>query len=210
MSDLQCPSTVIVARHAEAEYEDELIRDRGGALSMAGREAARALAESLAPRQVSMVYSSDYSRAVQTAEIAACVLGVSVRLREGLREFSVGEVAGQPYRSGPSGTLAPVWEYWEAGDLGVGFPGTETGQDVVDRVSGVLRDIADLHRGETVLVISHGGAMCLTLPRLAVNVPDTFASPASQMGFCEAVELAVDSDGWIIRSWPGRDSELLG
>lgn len=205
MSDLQCPATIIVARHGEAEYEDSLLVDRGGSLTIRGRHQAKALGESLIDRAVSVVYSSGMARAVQTAEIVACTLGVTVRVRDALREFSVGDFGGQPFRTGPDDPLGLVWRDWEVGDLSVGCPGAESGQDVVERMTGELETIADLHRGETVLIVSHGGAMWLTLPRLASNVADSFASPGHRMGFCQTVELAVDADGWALVSWPDRD-----
>ena len=38
-----------------------------------------------------------------------------------------------------------------------------------------LESAADEHRGETVLVISHGGAISVALPRLCTNVPADYA-----------------------------------
>ena len=39
------------------------------------------------------------------------------------------------------------------------IPGGESGLEVVGRYGAVLDEIADSHRGESVLVVSHGGVM---------------------------------------------------
>ncbi len=199
MSDLFCAATVIVARHGEAEYDTELASDDGGSLTLAGRDQGRSLAASLRDRRIAAIWCSDMARAVQTAEIVAAELGLPVRVRPGLREFSVGELAGEPYTDE---LCRPVFEAWLAGDLGVGFPGAETGDDVVRRVSAELSSMADQYRGETTLVVSHGGVMRLVLPRLAVNVPADFGV-AKSFDSCATGELAVDGDGWVLRTWAG-------
>jgi 2,3-bisphosphoglycerate-dependent phosphoglycerate mutase len=200
VSDLFCAATVIVARHAETEYDvPDIASDDGGSLTIAGREQARALAAALRSRRVAAVWCSDMARAVQTAEIAAAVLAVPVRVRPGLREFGVGEFAGRPLAD-----LHEVYATWLSGDLSGGCPGAETGEDVVRRMRDELESLADQHRGETVLVVSHGGAMGVALPRLAGNVPGDFGVD-KEMDNCGTCELEVDADGWVLRSWNGQD-----
>jgi phosphohistidine phosphatase SixA len=65
------PTTILVARHADAEYETRHWADEGGSLSRRGREQSSSLARRLAQRGIGHVYASTYARAVQTAEIAA-------------------------------------------------------------------------------------------------------------------------------------------
>jgi 2,3-bisphosphoglycerate-dependent phosphoglycerate mutase len=63
-------TTILVARHAEAEYETHHWVDAGGSLTVDGRGQAAALGTGLADREVAHVWTSTYARAVQTAEIA--------------------------------------------------------------------------------------------------------------------------------------------
>ena len=56
---------------------------------------------------------------------------------------------------------------WVAGDVDARAPGSESAVEIAARVRGVLDDIADQHRGEAVLVVSHGGAIVATLAVLA-------------------------------------------
>lgn len=164
MSDLQCPTRVFLARHGEADYETELVTDDGGSLSPAGRRQARELGERLRGERIARVWCSPLSRAVQTAEIAAAVLGVDVVVREGLREYGVGSLAGTAADEGAE--LGPVFEAWVAGDDAARIPGGEGVAAIAARVAGVLDEVRDAHRGEGVLVVSHGGAIMTTVPVL--------------------------------------------
>ena len=187
MSDLQCPARFLLARHGEAEYESELLMDHGGSLTRRGREQARLLGKRLVDDNVAHVYASTLSRAVQTAELAAGVLGVDVTVREGLVEVGVGELIGQP---GGSGVFVPVLDQWVAGDVDARFPGGESGSEVAARVALVLDDLADVHRGETVVVVSHGGAILASLAVLARR------RGSSRIENCSYAALERDADGW--------------
>jgi probable phosphoglycerate mutase len=140
------------------------------------------------------------SRAVQTGEIVAARLDLAVSVRHALREFSVGSYAGQAAEPDP---FRPVFEDWLDGRLETPIPGGESGAEVVERMGGVLDEIADGHRGEAVLVISHGGAICTAVPQVALNLERRF--PQSRpLGNCDVIELAADADGWVARSWAGE------
>lgn len=203
MSDLQCAARIFVARHGEAEYESELLSDAGGSLTRLGRTQAVGLADSLAGERIAHVYTSSMSRSVQTAEIVAARLGVHVTVRHGLREFGVGSHAGQPAEPDP---FRLVFEAWLDGRLDTPIPGGESGSEVIERMVGVLEEAADRHRGEAVLVISHGGAICTSIPNLVRNL-DRRHPLGRPLASCDVVELAADADGWVARSWAG---ELLG
>jgi 2,3-bisphosphoglycerate-dependent phosphoglycerate mutase len=201
MSDLQCPARVFVARHGEAEYEERaILTDDGGSLSAFGREQARQLGQSLAGERIARVYCSALSRAVQTAEIAAGVLGVAVTVREGLGEFGVGVHAGTPAESG---SLRATYDRWLEGDLDARVKGAESGRDVVERFGRELGLVADAHRGEAVLVVTHGGTMSVGVPALARNL--TASYPVGRVvANCGVVALEADGDGWVARSWCGE------
>lgn len=197
MSDLQCAARVFVARHGEAVYESELLSDAGGWLSPLGRDQARALAERLVPERISRVWTSDMARAVQTGEIVAAALGADVVVRTGLREFGVGHAAGT---TGDPDPFAETFAAWLDGDLTARIPGGESGEDVVQRYTAVLEEIADAHRGESVLVVSHGGVMCMALSAVARNLALSHSRDVP-MPNCGVVALEGDADGWVARSW---------
>ena len=141
----------------------------GGSLTALGRAQARELGERLRSEKVAAVICSELSRAVQTAEIAAGVLGLPVRVRERLHEFPAGDYLGRPSEHGFFDAMV---KSWLAGDLDAGVPGGETGRETADRVLAVLDEIADEFRGETVLVVCHGGVILALWGSIAPGSPD--------------------------------------
>lgn len=192
-----CPTTMVVARHGDAEYVDTVFSDEGGTLTRAGRTQATELAEEVRGRRVAHVWCSDSARAVQTAEIVAGRLGVGVTTRKLLREIDVGALHGEPF-SIPA--ICAVTDHWFGGDLEAAFPGGESGAVVVARYAAALSEIADVHRGETVVVIAHQTASCIALPTLARNVTPGFAD-RHRLDHGESAELVVDSDDWALTRW---------
>lgn len=99
--------------------------------------------------------------------------------------------------------FATTFAAWLGGDLTARIPGGESGEEVVERYSAVLDEIADSHRGESVLVVSHGGAMCMALSALARNL--TLSHPRDlPMPSCGVVAVEADTEGWVARSWAGQ------
>src|SRR6478735_7551425 len=185
MGDLQCAARIFVARHGAADYESEVLSDAGGWLSPLGRQQSRELAGQVEGERISRVWTSDLSRAVQTGEIVAA---------------RTGDAAGT---TGDPDPFAATFAAWLGGDLSARIPGGESGLEVVARYEAVLEEVADAHRGESVLLVSHGGVMSMVLPLLADNLaPDhTRDIPLPN---CGVVALEADADGWVARSWAGR------
>jgi 2,3-bisphosphoglycerate-dependent phosphoglycerate mutase len=201
VSDLQCPATVLVVRHGESE--GNLSRRLssaapGSALSARGRQQARELAAALRDRRVSCVYTSELRRAEQTGQEMADVLGVGVRTLPGVQEVGIG--------SREEATSDAAWDEmdgarvsWQDGDLSVAVGGGETAEDVVRRMGEALDSVADQHRGETVVVVSHAVAMEVALPRLTRSGRTLGGRHVPNAG---VVELERDADGWRLLRWP--------
>lgn len=192
MSDVHCPARIIVARHGDTEYEVPEMGVAGGSLTTLGRAQARELGERLRPEKVAGVVCSELSRAVQTAEIAAAALGLPVTVRERLQEFAAGDYLGQMF---DPVFFGEVLGSWLKGDLDPGVPGGETGHQVADRVISVLDDVADQHRGETVLVVSHGGVILVLFGLIAPGSP---YAPAHDQDVPNGAAYVFerDADGW--------------
>ena len=179
-----------LARHGQTEYESPVMVNQGGSLTTLGRAQARELGEKLRGERIAHVYCSTLARAVQTAELAAGVLGVEVTVREGLGEFAVGEAYGKP---AGTGIFVEEMQRWVAGDVDAVYPGSESAVEVVARVRPVLDAIADAHRGEAVLVVAHGGVVVATQAVLDYR-------PGRTWDFlnCTYVELEGDASGWRV------------
>jgi broad specificity phosphatase PhoE len=206
MSDLQCAATLLVARHGDAEYgHPSVLSDEGGWLSAKGIEQTTALAASLAGRRVAAVRTSPLARAVQSGAVAAELLGVESQVVGGLEEFSVGALAGRPH---DDPELQSIFTAWVHGDLRRRIPGGVNGEEVLAAYREALLSIADQFRGETVLVFSHGGVMSFVLPRIAGTQREDLAA-AKFLPNCAVVEVAVDGDGFDLRSWPGSTDRTV-
>jgi broad specificity phosphatase PhoE len=114
-----------------------------------------------------------------------------------LREIDVGALHGRPFSAE---AVRAVSDHWFRGDLGRSFPDGESGEDVVARYAAVLAEIADVHRGETVLVVAHQVAACIALPSLARNVAVSYAD-RERLDHCECAELVIDDDDWALTRW---------
>jgi len=136
-------TTLLLVRHGETDWNAER-RWQGHAdvpLNARGREQARVLAERLATDgRVDAVYSSDLSRARDTAEIVARRFGITVVADPDLREIDVGS------REGRTGETDGPWD-------------GEPQEAHAARVLGAVRRIAERHPGERVLVVTHGGSL---------------------------------------------------
>jgi probable phosphoglycerate mutase len=133
------------------------------------------------------VWTSDASRAVQTGEIAAHVLGVGVTACKSLREVFIGDLLGRPF---DVERIHEVSDRWHDGNLTARFPGGESGEDVVARHRAQLDEIADQHNGETVLVVGHQTALGILLPTLTGGAPTDLDNAAS-------VRLVRDAGAWL-------------
>lgn len=193
VSDLQCAARIFLARHAAAEFEVDALVEQGGSLTPEGRDQARQLGERLRDQRISLVYTSTMARAVQTAELAAGAIGSRVVVREGLAEFGPGDSHGSP--AGQS-LFDPVMKAWVEGDLDARIPGGESGEEIAARVTGVLGEIADRHRGESVLVVGHGGTILATVAALG---PRALADLT--IDNCQAFLVELDADGSRVTPW---------
>lgn len=197
---LHCPATLYVARHGDAAYpRPQLLTDDGGWLTAKGREQVRECAEGLRPRRITRIFSSTMDRAVESASVAAGVLDVGAAQEAGLREVGSGALAGTPLKDNE---LWAIQDAWVAGDLSVRVPGGESGKQVLERFRAALQAIADLHRGEQVLVFTHGGVMSFALPRVAAAPPAIVARHYLPNAVPAVVEIG--DDGWNLTSWPGQ------
>lgn len=83
--------------------------------------------------------------------------------------------------------------------------GVEPDEEVRRRIAEELEMIVDLHRGETILVVSHDRAIRTAVPALVRNVTDDYGT-THEVESCGVVEVDADSDGWVLRSWCGAKS----
>ena len=89
---------IFVARHGETELNAaRIIQMPTTPLSARGRQQAERLAARLAPLGIVRIMTSDYLRAIETAEAIAARSGAAVVVDPLLRERDFGDIRGTPY-----------------------------------------------------------------------------------------------------------------
>jgi len=153
---------ILLARHGETEW-NAIRRVQGWTdipLSEKGLAQAEALAGRLSRIPLAAVYSSDLSRAAQTAAPTAARLGLTVLTVPELREKGFGEWEGLT-QADLERDYPELWHrYHVLRDLDALVPGGETWPQVQERLSAALGRILAAHPGpdEAVLLVGHGGS----------------------------------------------------
>ena len=173
---LDAPTRILAIRHGETAWNRET-RIQGSTdigLNDSGLAQARCVAQALCEDTVHAVYSSDLRRARQTAEAICASTGAPLTLDAGLRERRFGVFEGLTWAEiaerFPSESLR-----WRQRDLSFAAKGGgEALPEFYARCIGAVRQIADAHPGQTVVIVAHGGVMdCLyrAATRLALDAP---------------------------------------
>jgi glucosyl-3-phosphoglycerate phosphatase len=147
-------------RHGQTQWNVDSrfqgMRDVG--LDEVGLAQAQAAAPALAALQPDLIVSSDLSRAARTAEALAALTSLPVALDPDLRETDGGQWQGRT-RAEIIEADGDLFRAWVAGH-DVRPPGGESRDEVVARVlAAVHRHLADVPRGGTMVVVSHGGSI---------------------------------------------------
>lgn len=136
-------TTLLLVRHGETDWNAER-RWQGHAdvhLNARGLAQAHALAERLASERIDAIYTSDLSRARETADVLGARFRVPVVPNPGLREIDVGSLEGMIDNQGD--------QPWDG----------EAHEAHAERVLRAIHRIAALHPGGRILVVTHGGSM---------------------------------------------------
>jgi probable phosphoglycerate mutase len=166
---------IVMLRHGESRAQE--LRIVGGhqgctGLSERGLAQVAALRDRLAETgelgEDVVLYSSLMPRAVQTAEILAPVLGgVEVGRECGLCEHHPGEGDGLPWDEFEARYPYPP-AGWDPDFRRV--PGSETWNEMADRVRGAIDELVEQHAGRTIVIASHGGPIVQAMIRfLAID-----------------------------------------
>lgn len=192
---------VLLIRHGETAWNRDG-RWQGHCdvpLSPEGHEQAARLAAYLRRQSpgIRTVYSSDLRRALETARAVAAELAAELRETPTWREIDVGRWSGL-LRSDIEKQYADDWQRIAAGeDLPRG--GGETFSAFSERIVHTLNALRDRHAGETVAVVTHGGAIRAALLHV-LGLPWSRLREVASIGNTAVNELAWDGSAWF----PGR------
>jgi probable phosphoglycerate mutase len=191
---------VIVIRHGETAWNVAArIQGHGDSpLTAAGLEQAQALARRLAGEPFDVLYSSDLGRALQTAQCVAAACGREIVADARFRERN--------YGAGEGLTYAEIDRHYPAAFSRVGevdpdyaIPGGESRRQFHDRVVAAFDALVREHRGQRVVVVSHGGVLA-TLYR---HVNDIGLVTPHRVPIANASYNALTHDGtaFVVDAW---------
>jgi len=199
---------LILIRHGETAW-NRATRIQGHTdipLSPLGLAQAQRLAEALADEPLAAIYSSDLSRARQTAEAVAGSQGLAIHFDAGLRERAFGRFEGLSWEEIDRGYPedAARWRRREP-DFAVG--GGESLTVFSARCVAAARRAAVAHPGQSIAVVAHGGVLdCLyrAATQSALDAPRSW-----QLGNATINRLLATAEGFTLVGW-NDDRHLAG
>ena len=180
---------LVVWRHGRTPWNVEN-RFQGQAdigLDDVGRGQAARAAVALAALEPAVLWSSDLSRARDTAGALADLTGLPVRTDRRLREIHVGSweglTAAEVEERYPDG-----WARFQNGERG---HDGETHEDHSLRVVEAVRRIAHEHPDEEILIVSHGGSLRAVQRAVLGLAPEGHDPRLRPIGNCVTLEIAL-------------------
>ncbi|HET7483327.1 MAG TPA: histidine phosphatase family protein [Actinomycetota bacterium] len=203
-------TTIYLVRHGATDWNINK-RAQGTAdvpLNHEGRLQALHASEELSRVHVDAVYTSDLSRAYDTAVAIAKTHGLDLIIEPRFREIDQGEWTGLTVDE-----IRKRWpEKWGPARHYNARPGGESPQQVRARALAALTDVVAKHPDEHVVIVSHGGTI-RWMSAEALGYDDFRSSRIRGVGNGEVVCLdAVLNDGHLKLSnfhrWDGHTADL--
>jgi broad specificity phosphatase PhoE len=190
---------LIIVRHGETAWNRGNIY-RGTydiPLNDNGRQQARLTAAALKRYPIDIAYTSPLSRAAETARITLAPHGIEASPHQDLLDFDYGEWTGKQQEEVRQ-TWPAEFEEWSARPHQARPPGGTTLQEVSDRCTTMMVEVAARHDGSTVALFSHRVVnKLLVLGALGLGL-DRF--PFIVQGNCSFNEILVQDGTFTIES----------
>ena len=151
---------IVLVRHGETLWNSEgkIQGHLDSPLTETGLKQAKALAERLKSERFVAVYSSDLSRAYQTAQCISQKNGLPILVKTCLRERNFGIFQGvvkkELHIKFPS-----EFPHYHTHQPDYVIPEGESPRQFLERCGRCFEEIAHKHPGERVLVVAHGGVL---------------------------------------------------
>lgn len=189
MPEPAAPRRLVLLRHGRTAWNHAL-RVQGQTdveLDDAGHAEAAAAAVAMAALRPTVLWSSDLTRARQTAAYVAKETGLEATFDERLREFALGERQGLTHEEYAEAAPEEFAEF-RRGDFDV-VPDGEPTSAVRERMLAVTEELLDtLAPGELGVAVSHGAAIRVAVAAL-LGWPDDAVHSLHGLANCGWVEL---------------------
>lgn len=158
-------------RHGETDWNAvQRIQGRTDIpLNATGEQQAQCVAEYFSQHTIHAVYSSDLSRAIQTASPLANRLGIEVRQNAAFAERDFGIFQG--LTSDEIAKAHPTdYDRWQSREPAFAPAGGESLSRFQARVEAAIKGLVQRHSGESIAVVTHGGFLDMVY-RLGFDLP---------------------------------------
>jgi 2,3-bisphosphoglycerate-dependent phosphoglycerate mutase len=154
-------TSFLLIRHAESPWSPDNTRS----LSPAGQIAALQLAERLTPMELAAIYSSPYTRALQTVYPLATTRGLAVNAVDDLRECTFGDLGDLPFE----GAAQLAWRNFD-----IVWPGGESLRVAQQRIVRFVHSLSTVHPHRPIVLSSHGTLLTLLLNAFDPSIDHDF------------------------------------
>ncbi|MBS3781775.1 MAG: histidine phosphatase family protein [Candidatus Thermoplasmatota archaeon] len=150
---------LFIARHGQTEWnrDSKLQGWKDAPLTERGIEQARALRDRLMDEEFDAVYCSPLGRTLKTAEIVLDGKDLSFIEDERLKEIDMGQWEGIKTDDIKKKFSKQYADFWERPHKFKPIDG-ESFHELKERVVSFLEDVLERHKGENILIFSHGCA----------------------------------------------------
>lgn len=165
-------TTFYIVRHGETDWNAKgLLQGHVNTkLNATGKSQAKQLAKAIQHIHFDAVFSSDLTRALETAHLIAQERNLAITTAKALREKSYGSYEGLTHQE----ARRALANYFQTSEKLTGlekmkykiYQDGESDHEAVERFITHLREIAVAYSGKTILIASHGGIMRYFLIKL--------------------------------------------
>ena len=162
-------SRIYITRHGETMWNMEK-RFQGlgdSPLTVRGIEQAMKFRERMLEYEIDKIYTSTMRRAYTTAFIIRGNDDIPIEIDENIREMNFGIWEGVEYESAAQLEPKESYDFWNNPQNFESISG-ESFKDVAKRVADFLNMLITKHKGEEIMVVSHGIIVC-TIIMLILN-----------------------------------------
>ncbi len=190
--------TFLIFRHGQTDWNLEK-RCQGHTdipLNSHGRNEALELALRLKNYPIEVIYSSDLSRALETARLVAAESDLMIIETPLLRETHMGEAEGLTINEITRKFGEKFWHnfrFMNEEAMNLGFPGGETRAQSLKRLKGFVESLLEIDE-EVIALSTHGGSLRSLLHSFLPDGSESLAIPN-----CVVYELKFEAGKWSVK-----------
>jgi len=195
---------LILIRHGQTPANVDGVLEStvpGPGLTALGEGEAAALPATLAHEKIGAIFASTQVRSQLTAAPLADSRGLTVEVRDGLKEIAAGELEGRTDR--PSIMVyVRTFLKWIDGELDLRMPGAENGHEVLERFRAVVAEAEQLGH-DTIAFVSHGAVIRTWAGTHTEDLGTEFFRTHFVKNTGYVILEGSTTDGWRLETWEG-------